>query len=178
MSRALGTCGGGVLDIADAMAWAAGFDLGGDTPITPYPARVINLSLGGNSYTCEPVYQRAISASRSKGALLLVAAGNDNVDTRNVTPANCQGVTVIGSTGPEGYRSNFSNWGAEVDLGAPGGNSMPKGWDMRTNLPVVHVPTAGIWPPLTWARSIQVTKATATWTARPWLPQLLPALRQ
>lgn len=145
MSRALGTCGGDIADIADAMAWSAGYEFGGDTPINPNPARVINMSLGGESYGCDPIYQRAIDASLALGAFLLVAAGNDNRDTRNITPANCRGVMVIGATGPEGYRSNFSNWGAEVDLGAPGGNSMPKGWDYVNNRPVVHVPTAGIW---------------------------------
>ncbi|MEJ5998823.1 S8 family serine peptidase [Corynebacterium sp. H130] len=134
IGRALGTCGGATEDIADALKWLAGVSLP-DTPANPNPAKVINMSLGGNYYTCDPVYGAAISAARSKGATILIAAGNDNVNTSGITPANCPGTIVVGATGPQGYRSNFSNWGTHVDIGAPGGNSAPFGFDPYTGMP-------------------------------------------
>ncbi len=45
--RVLGKCGGFDSDIMDGMRWAAGLPVAG-APLNPYPARVINLSLGGS----------------------------------------------------------------------------------------------------------------------------------
>ena len=120
--RVLGACGGYESDIADGMVWAAG----GSVPNTPTnlnPARVINLSLGGPG-KCSRYYQSSVDKARREGAVLLTAAGNDNIDIANIQPASCRGVFVIGSTGPEGEKSAFSNWGFEMDLAAPGGNSV------------------------------------------------------
>lgn len=120
--RVLGACGGYESDIADGMVWAAG----GYVPNTPSnrnPARVVNLSLGGPG-RCSRYYQSSVDKARRQGAVLLTAAGNDDIDIANIQPASCRGVFVIGSTGPEGEKSAFSNWGFEMDLAAPGGNSV------------------------------------------------------
>ncbi len=44
--RVLGKCGGFDSDIIDGMRWAAGIAVPG-APVNPYPARIINMSLGG-----------------------------------------------------------------------------------------------------------------------------------
>ena len=119
--RVLGACGGYLSDIADGIAWAAGLDVPGVTR-NANPAQVINLSLGGKARKCSLPYQRAISAANRTGATIAVAAGNDDIWTDNVQPANCADVITVGATGPEGYRSVYSNFGQAVDIAAPGGN--------------------------------------------------------
>lgn len=45
--RVLGKCGGNTSDIIDGMRWAAGLTVAG-VPANPYPAKVLNMSLGGS----------------------------------------------------------------------------------------------------------------------------------
>lgn len=104
--------------------WAAGEDVPG-TPHNDNPADVINLSLGGKSRQCMPIYQNAIDRALSRGATIAVAAGNEDLPTDNAQPASCDGVITVGATGPEGHRAAYSNYGRHVDLGAPGGNMRP-----------------------------------------------------
>lgn len=124
--RALGACGGYTSDIADGIAWSAGIDVPGVGP-NANPADVINLSLGGQSRKCAEPYQRAIDAANSRGATIAVAAGNENTRTDYVQPANCDGVIVVGATGPASERATYSNYGRAVDVSAPGGNMAAHG---------------------------------------------------
>lgn len=121
--RALGKCGGYTSDIADAVKWAAGVAVSG-APTNNNPASVINLSLGGQG-SCSAYMQDAINQANAKGAVVVVAAGNSSadLDTSSFTPANCQGVLVVGSSTQNGYRSSFSNHGKIVDVSAPGGGN-------------------------------------------------------
>lgn len=116
--RALGTCGGYDSDIADAITWAAGGSVPG-VPANPYPAEVINLSLGGSG-ACGSTTQSAINAAVGLGATLVIAAGNDNAPASGFSPANCNNVITIGATTKLGARASFSNYGLTADLAAPG----------------------------------------------------------
>ncbi|MFB7511877.1 S8 family serine peptidase [Streptomyces sp. NPDC056144] len=120
--RVLGKCGGSSSDIADAITWASGGTVTG-VPANPTPAKVINLSLGGASSTCPSVYQTAINGAVSRGTTVVVAAGNSNADSAGFTPANCNGVITVASTNRAGNRSYYSNFGAKVDVAAPGGET-------------------------------------------------------
>ncbi|WP_298606198.1 S8 family peptidase [uncultured Rothia sp.] len=120
--RALGMCGGYDSDIADAMVWAAGGAVEG-VPANTHPAQIINLSLGGEG-TCPATYSKAIAEVNKRGAILVVAAGNDDQDTSKIAPANCGGSIVVGSTNQKGQRSDFSNYGKIVDVSAPGDGIM------------------------------------------------------
>lgn len=120
--RALGMCGGYDSDIADAMVWAAGGTVEG-VPANSHPAKIINLSLGGEG-TCPATYSKAIAEVNKRGAILVVAAGNDGQDASKVAPANCGGSIVVGSTDQKGKRSDFSNYGKIVDVSAPGNTIM------------------------------------------------------
>ncbi|GEL93499.1 S8 family serine peptidase [Cellulomonas composti] len=119
--RALGVGGGTTSDIAAAVRWAAG-DKVGDQPVNKTPARVINLSLGGTG-VCSSTMQDAINRARSRGAVVIVAAGNDATDAANTMPANCNGVITVASISDTGFRATYSNYGSVVDLAAPGGQS-------------------------------------------------------
>ena len=119
--RVLSESGGSLYDFARGVVWASGASVPG-APVNQNPARVINLSAGGPSFTCPTFMQDAINTVRSRGSILVVAAGNDNEDAWYSTPGNCAGVVVVGATGPDGRRAPYSNYGSRVDIVAPGGN--------------------------------------------------------
>ena len=125
--RALGICGGYISDIADAIVWAAGGTVAG-VPANANPARVINLSLGGRG-VCPASYQNATDFARGKGASVVVAAGNENIDASQVRPANCKNVLVVGATKKDGNKAYYSNFGVNVDVAAPGGDMRFSGAD-------------------------------------------------
>lgn len=119
--RALGRCGGYTSDIADAIVWAAGGTVSG-VPQNTTPAKVINLSLGGSG-ACDITSQNAINAARAKGASVIVAAGNSNTNATTSSPANCSGVVAVAATSKAGGKASYSNFGTNVALAAPGGDS-------------------------------------------------------
>ena len=118
--RVLGRCGGRTSDIADAIIWAAGGHVDG-VPDNTYPAKIINMSIGTVT-RCPAAYQRAIDIARSKGALVVAAAGNGNTEASKYAPANCRGVITVGATTKAGTRASFSNYGTRVNISAPGEN--------------------------------------------------------
>lgn len=116
--RVLGRCGGLLNDIAEAIIWAAGGAVKG-VPTNPNPAKIINMSLGGAG-ACGPTYQAAIDKARTLGALIVVAAGNNNENVDLSRPANCNGVLAVAATKRSGSKASFSNFGARVGIAAPG----------------------------------------------------------
>ena len=116
--RVLGRCGGRTSDIADAIIWAAGGHVDG-VPDNTYPAKIINMSIGTVT-RCPAAYQRAIDIARSKGAIVVAAAGNGNTEASKYAPANCMGVITVGATTKAGTRASFSNYGTRVNILAPG----------------------------------------------------------
>ncbi len=119
-ARVLGKCGGYTSDIADAITWASGGTVGG-VPANANPARVINMSLGGSG-SCDSTTQTAINGARSRGTVVIVAAGNSNANAGNYSPASCAGVVTVAAVGRTGAKAYYSNYGAVVDLAAPGGD--------------------------------------------------------
>lgn len=119
-ARVLGKCGGYTSDIADAIIWVSGGTVSG-VPANANPAKVINISLGGGG-ACDTTTQSAINSARSRGAAVIVAAGNENQNASNSSPANCSGVVTVASVNRSGGRSYFSNFGATVEVAAPGGD--------------------------------------------------------
>lgn len=117
--RVIGAGGGYTSDIADGVRWAAGGSVPG-VPANATPARVLNLSLGGPSATCPPEFSSAIGVATALGALVVVAAGNEGIDTGDSTPANCPEVLTVAAIDEGGRRAPFSNSGVAVDLAAPG----------------------------------------------------------
>ncbi|HRN62830.1 MAG TPA: S8 family serine peptidase [Luteimonas sp.] len=119
--RVLGSCGGFGSDISDAIVWAAGGIVPG-VPTNTNPAEIINMSLGSSgTTTCPAIYQSAINQALSLGSIIVVAAGNSNGNAANYTMSACNNVISIGATAINGGKASYSNWGARVDLSAPGG---------------------------------------------------------
>ncbi len=44
---------------------------------------------------------------KSKGALIIVAAKNDNTEAANFVPATCDSVMTVSAVGPTGYRAQL-----------------------------------------------------------------------
>jgi serine protease len=119
--RVLGRCGGSISDIADAIIWASGGTVTG-VPANANPAKVISMSLGGGG-ACGTTMQSAINSARSRGTVVVVAAGNENQNASNSTPANCSGVIAVAATNRNGSKAFYSNFGTIVDVAAPGGDT-------------------------------------------------------
>lgn len=117
--RVLGKCGGRDSDIIDAMAWAAGLPVPGIAELNPTPAKIINLSLGGDG-ACTANYQAAVNAVTAAGALIVASVGNDGIDVG--TPANCDNVLGVSGLRQVGTKVGYSNLGPGADIGAPAGN--------------------------------------------------------
>ncbi len=122
--RALGECGGTDIDVYEGMLWASGFPIDG-VPSNPNPAKVINMSLGGEG-ACAQALQEAIDDALAQGAVVVVAAGNEASDTLNFSPANCSGVITVGAHNRHGERTYYSNYGRRIDLSAPGGDGIDR----------------------------------------------------
>jgi serine protease len=124
--RVLGRCGGELADIASGIRWAAGVApavLADGTQLTNgNPADIINLSLSV-AVPCPASMQSAIDAAVERGAVVVVAAGNKANRTRNYAPANCNNVVVVGAGDYLGNLTFYSNFGEEVDILAPGGDT-------------------------------------------------------
>ena len=116
--RVLGKCYGRNSDILQGMRWAAGLPVAG-VPPNPYPAQVINLSLGTEG-SCTASYLSVVNELAQVGVLVVASAGNSGGPVEY--PANCAGVTAVASLRHVGTKVGFSSLGPQVALSAPGGN--------------------------------------------------------
>lgn len=121
--RVLGKCGGYDSDILAGMRWAAGLAEAG-VPDNPYPAKILNLSLGSEG-SCSASYAAVTRELAAAGVVVISSAGNEGSDVS--TPANCPGVIAVVALRHVGTKVGFSNLGATATLGAPGGNCVNVG---------------------------------------------------
>lgn len=139
--RVLGKCDAASSDVTDAIIWAIGGSVSG-APSNPYPADIINLSLGGNG-ACTNSLRDAIEAALLNDVLVVTAAGNDENDLGNVFPANCFGVLNVAALDREGNLANYSNFGEDVTVSAPGGETGVNDFDGVLSLGNTGLTTAG-----------------------------------
>ncbi|MFP5336347.1 MAG: S8 family peptidase [Actinomycetes bacterium] len=85
---------------------------------------VANMSLGGGASSA---LDSAVSNSIAAGVAYVVAAGNDNRDACGYSPARVGAAVTVGSTTSSDARSSFSNYGACLDVFAPG-SSIASAW--------------------------------------------------
>jgi serine protease len=104
-ARGSGSLGG----IAQAIRWAA-----------DHGANVINMSLGGPM--AAGTLASAVKYAHGKGVVVVAAAGNDGRG-RVSYPARYPGVIAVAATQDDGATTFYSNWGPEIDIAAPGGNT-------------------------------------------------------
>ncbi|KAJ4309647.1 Suppressor of the cold-sensitive snRNP biogenesis mutant brr1-1 [Fusarium piperis] len=102
--------------ILDGFEWAV-------TNITNTPGRaqksVVSMSLGGGH---SPAFNQAVENAYRAGVLTVVAAGNEEKDARNVSPASAPNAITVGAVDRNNVRASWSNYGPMVDIFAAGVN--------------------------------------------------------
>jgi len=78
-----------------------------------------NMSLGGGK---SPTLDMAVNAAVDAGIHFAVAAGNDNADSCNYSPAAAEKAVTVGASTLADERAYFSNYGKCNDIFAPGLN--------------------------------------------------------
>jgi subtilisin family serine protease len=113
-----------VLACSGSGTWSgviAGMDWVAENHVKP---AVANLSLGGSR---NQAVNDAATRLASSGVYVAVAAGNDNVDACNYSPAGAAGVMTVAASTSTDAKAGYSNWGTCVDLYAPG-SSITSAW--------------------------------------------------
>lgn len=116
--RVCGELGCSVFDQIEAMRFAAGLSNSSGVVANPR-ADVINLSLGGPGFSAAA--QTAVNAVRAAGVVIVAAAGNE-ATSQPLYPASYSGVVSVSAVGANRLRAPYSNFGAAIDVAAPGGN--------------------------------------------------------
>ena len=127
--KVLGTNGSGTMsDVVAGVVWAATDAVKAKaaaeaevkaTGKTKYKGSVANMSLGGGkSQALDDTVNKAVKA----GLHFAVAAGNDNRDACDYSPASAELAVTVGASTITDERAYFSNHGKCVDVFAPGLN--------------------------------------------------------
>jgi thermitase len=86
-------------------------------------ADVVSMSLGGpSSDSRQRAYKEAVDYVNKKGGIVVVAAGNENMDARKRVPASVEGVITVAATDSDNTKAKFSNDVSKIKMGiaAPG----------------------------------------------------------
>jgi len=84
-----------------------------------FKGSVANMSLGGGK---SRILDLAVNAAVDAGLHFAVAAGNDNADACNYSPAAAEKAVTVGASTLADERAYFSNYGTCTDIFAPGLN--------------------------------------------------------
>lgn len=87
--------------------------------LNPKKQAVLNLSLGGSVSSS---LNSAIKRITDSGISVVVAAGNENANACNTSPASAPSAITVGATNISDSKADFSNFGSCVDIHAPGVN--------------------------------------------------------
>jgi serine protease len=120
-------------------------------PDNPYPAKIINMSLGGG--TCTQTYRDVVAELQALGVVIVASGGNSAGDPLEA-PASCPGVVGVVALRNVGTKVGFSSLGSATTpavLAAPGGNC-------------VNTSGACLYPILIATNSGSTAPAVSTWT--------------
>ncbi|MFP4225950.1 MAG: S8 family serine peptidase [Desulfobacterales bacterium] len=117
--RTLGKGGSGTTyDSLQGVRYAAGLE--NDAGTTPdEPADIINLSLGGGSFS--QTEQDVLAQARAAGVIIIAAAGN-SAENAPSYPAAYDGVISVSAVDINANPAPYSNFGDTIDVAAPGGD--------------------------------------------------------
>ncbi|KAK6345378.1 serine protease [Orbilia javanica] len=110
---------GTMSDVVKGVEWAVTDHLKRSKTQKGFKGSVANMSLGGGK---SPTLDSAVNAAVDNGVHFAVAAGNDNADACNYSPAAAKNAVTVGASTLGDARAYFSNHGKCVDIFAPGLN--------------------------------------------------------
>ncbi|CAE7900113.1 unnamed protein product, partial [Symbiodinium sp. KB8] len=114
--RVFGCTGGGsTAVILNALEWVS--QTAAQRLATQGRRGVVNMSLGGGRST---TFDAATNKLAREGLVVVVAAGNENQDACNTSPAAAELAIAVGATDINDVKATFSNFGPCVDIQAPG----------------------------------------------------------
>jgi cerevisin len=137
--KVLGSSGSGSMaDVTGGVLWAVEDATKASKAMAMNPASekarkhrgfVANMSLGGGK---SPTLDKAVNGAVTAGMHFAVAAGNENQDACNVSPAGAANPLTVGASTLSDLRASFSNVGKCVDVFAPGLN-IKSTWNTGNN---------------------------------------------
>lgn len=123
--KVLRSSGSGTMsDVVKGVEWAAEAHIkkakaAKEGKVKGFKGSVANMSLGGGS---SRTLDLAVNAAVEAGMHFAVAAGNDNADACNYSPAAAENAVTVGASTLADERAYFSNYGKCTDIFAPGLN--------------------------------------------------------
>jgi serine protease len=153
--RVAGKCGADAVDIIDGIRWVAGLpvclrsDASGtctetSAAVAQPRARVVNISFGGDG-ACDSQgapYQAAIDEARTRGVVIVAAAGNEYQATPT-RPAKCDGVVGVVALNRDGFKSTYSNFGPSIAIATVGGDDADGAWGNVADSGLLSVANGG-----------------------------------
>lgn len=121
--RILGRSGGSSADLQEALKYAAGMENRSGIRLDR-PVDIINLSLGGSGRS--EAEQALFDDIRAAGIFVVAAAGNRS-SSAPFYPASYEHVLSVSATSISNRPASYSNFGAHIDLAAPGGERVIDG---------------------------------------------------
>ena len=106
--KVISESGGNLFDVSLAITYAAN-----------HGAKVIGMSLGGNSSRIPMALEASINHAYQKGCILVAAAGNDG-SSELFYPAAYDNVIAVSAIDENDMKASFSNYGDYIDFCAPG----------------------------------------------------------
>jgi subtilisin family serine protease len=157
---------GTIADVIEAIGWA-----------TNHGAQVINMSFSAPTNSVE--LSQAIAEANSAGLICVASVANDGADM-TVYPSNIQPVIGVAATTNDDQRALFSNYGADVDVAAPGvavistypHNRYAVGWGTSFSTPYVTGTVALMRSVNSSENAVEATSDLANGGARVLSPEL------
>jgi len=114
---------------------------------------VANVSLGGGAST---TLDTAVTNSIAAGVTYAIAAGNNGLLASNYSPARVPNAITVGATTSTDARASYSNYGATVDIFAPG-SSITAGWNTSDTATYTGSGTSFATPHVAGAAALYLT---------------------
>jgi serine protease len=124
--KLMGACSMSRADLLDAISWAAGLPVR-DAPPNPNPARVINMSIAGDSFVCKDDLQKLITRVVEEQKIFVVTAAGNNFRKPLPEPSNCKGVISVGALDAQNQVEVYSAVDPRTVIYAPGGGKRMQG---------------------------------------------------